>query len=85
MKGRAAALCSSCLYPIPNPDKPPSPQREAGKPVSAKRFYKSRFIGEIPNHKYQIPNKSQHAAQAPALRVTEIQNPKRKYDLEGGK
>ena len=33
---------------------------------------KSRFIGEMPNHNYQIPNPSQHAAQAPALRVTEI-------------
>jgi hypothetical protein len=31
---------------------------------------------EIPN------NKSQHAAQAPALRVTEIQNSKPAYDLE---
>jgi hypothetical protein len=29
---------------------------------------------EIPNNKSQITNKSQHAAQAPALRVTEIQN-----------
>ncbi len=32
--------------------------------------------------KYQIPNKSQHAAQAPALRVTEIQNSKHVHDLE---
>jgi hypothetical protein len=24
------------------------------KPVVAKRFYKSRFIWEIPNHKYQM-------------------------------
>jgi hypothetical protein len=31
---------------------------------------------EIPNNKHQITNKSQHAAQAPALRVTEIQNNK---------
>ena len=37
---------------------------------------------EIPNHKYQIPNKSQHAAQAPALRVTEIQNSKHVHDFE---
>jgi len=37
---------------------------------------------EIPNHKYQIPNKSQHAAQAPALHVTEIQNPKHVHDLQ---
>ncbi len=37
---------------------------------------------EIPNNKSQITNKLQHAAQAPALRVTEIQNPKRFYDLE---
>jgi len=26
---------------------------------------------KIPSTKYQIPNKSQHAAQAPALRVTQ--------------
>jgi len=37
---------------------------------------------EITNHKYQIPNKSQHAAQAPALRVTEIQNLKHAQDIE---
>jgi hypothetical protein len=32
---------------------------------------------KAPNHNTQIPNKSQHAAQAPALRVTKIQNHKR--------
>jgi hypothetical protein len=37
---------------------------------------------EIPNLKYQIPNHSQHAAQAPALRVTKIKNLKRTYDIE---
>jgi hypothetical protein len=37
---------------------------------------------EIPKHKHQIPNKLQHAAQAPALRVTEIQNNKHEYDLK---
>jgi len=31
---------------------------------------------EIPNNKSQKTNKLQHAAQAPALRVTEIQNSK---------
>jgi len=31
---------------------------------------------EIPNNKYQITNKYQHAAQAPALRVTKILNSK---------
>jgi hypothetical protein len=31
---------------------------------------------EISNYKSQKTNKYQHAAQAPALRVTEIQNPK---------
>jgi len=31
-------------------------------------------VTEIPSTKYQIPNKYQHAAQAPALRVTQIQN-----------
>jgi hypothetical protein len=30
----------------------------------------------IPSTKKQITNKSQHAAQAPALRVTQIQNSK---------
>jgi len=33
---------------------------------------------EIPNNKFQKTNKSQHAAQVPALRVTEIQNHKQK-------
>jgi len=33
---------------------------------------------KIPSTKNQISNKFQHAAQAPALRVTQIQNPKRK-------
>jgi hypothetical protein len=33
---------------------------------------------EIPNNKFEMTNKFQHAAQAPALRVTEIQNPKQK-------
>ncbi len=33
---------------------------------------------EIPNNKSQMTNKLQHAAQAPALRVTEIQNSKQK-------
>jgi len=37
---------------------------------------------EIPNHKYQIPNKLQHAAQASALLVTEIQNLKHTQDIE---
>ncbi len=37
---------------------------------------------EIPKNKLQITNKSQHAAQAPALRVTEIQNPKHVHDLQ---
>ena len=32
--------------------------------------------------KKQITNKSQHAAQAPALRVTEIKNPKLAQDME---
>jgi hypothetical protein len=63
-------VLKSIFYHPPDPD----------KPVVATR--KSRFIGEIPNHKYQISNKSQHAAQAPALRVTEIQNTKREYVLE---
>jgi hypothetical protein len=34
--------------------------------------------GEIPNNKLQITNKFQHAAQAPALRVTEKTNNKQK-------
>ena len=58
----------------PDADKP----IRGGKPVGAKR--KSRFVGEIPKHKYQIPNKSQHAAQAPALRVIEIPKYKQKND-----
>jgi hypothetical protein len=33
-------------------------------------------INKIPSTKKQISNKHQHAAQAPALRVTEIQNSK---------
>jgi len=33
---------------------------------------------KIPSTKNQISNKSQHAAQAPALSVTQIQNPKHK-------
>ena len=33
-------------------------------------------IMKIPSTKIQISNKYQHAAQAPALRVTEIQNSK---------
>jgi len=33
-------------------------------------------IIKIPSTKKQIPNKCQHAAQAPALRVTQIQNSK---------
>jgi len=37
---------------------------------------------EIPNNKSQMTNKYQHAAQAPALRVTEISNNKPVYDLE---
>jgi len=37
---------------------------------------------EIPNSKRQISNKYQHAAQAPALRVTKIPNNKPVYDLE---
>ncbi len=37
---------------------------------------------ENTNHKFQITNKSQHAAQAPALRVTEIQNPKQVQNIE---
>ena len=36
---------------------------------------------QISNNKSQITNKLQHAAQAPALRVTKIQNSK-PYDLE---
>jgi len=39
---------------------------------------------EIPNNKFQITNKFQHAAQAPALRVTEIQNPKQKNNRSRG-
>jgi len=35
-------------------------------------------IAKIPSTKVQIPNKYQHAAQAPALRVIEIKNPKQK-------
>jgi hypothetical protein len=38
---------------------------------------------EIPNNKSQKTNKLQHAAQAPALRVTEIQNSK-PYNREEG-
>jgi len=33
-------------------------------------------VMEIPSTKNQISNKYQHAAQAPALRVTKIQNSK---------
>jgi len=39
---------------------------------------KVHCIKEISNNKFQKTNKYQHAAQAPALRVTEIQNPKQK-------
>jgi len=35
-------------------------------------------VVEIPNNKSQKTNKSQHAVQVPALRVTEIQNHKQK-------
>ena len=35
-------------------------------------------IDKIPSTKIQIPNKYQHAAQAPALRLIEIKNPKQK-------
>jgi hypothetical protein len=36
---------------------------------------------KIPSTKYQISNKSQHAAQAPALRVIQIQKSKQKIRL----
>jgi len=36
---------------------------------------------KIPSTTYQIPNKSQHAAQAPALRVTQIQKSKQRSRL----
>jgi len=36
---------------------------------------------KIPSTKNQISNKSQHAAQAPALSVTQIQNPKQMIRL----
>jgi hypothetical protein len=36
---------------------------------------------KIPSTKYQISNKSQHAAQAPALRVTQIQKSKQRIHL----
>jgi len=39
---------------------------------------------EIPNNTSQITNRFQHAAQAPALRVTEIQNIKPVDGLEEG-
>jgi len=38
---------------------------------------------EITNTKLQISNNFQHAAQAPALRVTEIRKPKQCLVLEG--
>jgi len=44
---------------------------------------KVHCLVEIPNNKSQKTNKSQHAAQAPALRVTEIQNSK-PYNREEG-
>ena len=40
---------------------------------------------KIPSTKNQIPNKSQHAAQAPALRVTKIQNSKNNEQAMCGK
>jgi hypothetical protein len=42
---------------------------------------KVRCLAKIPNNKSQKTNKYQHAAQAPALRVTKIQNPKQKNNL----
>jgi hypothetical protein len=39
-------------------------------------------ITKIPSIKNQIPNKFQHAAQAPALRVMQIQNSKQLIPLE---
>jgi predicted Fe-Mo cluster-binding NifX family protein len=39
---------------------------------------------KIPNNKSQRTNKSQHAAQAPALRVTKIQNHKQKNNSSRG-
>ncbi len=41
------------------------------------------FKWGVPHNKNQISNKSQHAAQAPALRVTEIQKSKQSLGLEG--
>jgi len=51
---------------------------ESLKDLQSKSYnnWKVLYSIKIPNSKHQNPNKFQHAAQAPALRVTQIQNPK---------
>ena len=49
-----------------------------GYPQRGFALLKVLCLIEISNNKSQKTNKYQHAAQAPALRVTETQNPKQK-------